>query len=438
MAGSASGGRLVAVHVGRFALAGVVALTILGLATSIASRRVGEREAVSDARTTTLVKAQGLVEPAVTDDLLRGTAPAVARVDGIVRNHVLDRSLVRVKIWTEGGTVIYSDEPRLIGSTYQLADDELAAIRSGQIAADVSDLSKPENRYERSQRKLLEVYLPIRTPSGQPVLFEAYYRYALVQQNGHRLWNSFAPIALGSLVMLQLVQVPLAWSLARRLAQRLREREGLLQRALDASEVERRQIASDLHDGVVQDLAGVAYSLAAVARGPGDGDGAVAGAVEKSAETVRASIRALRSLVVDIYPPDFGEEPLRVALADLLERAGDSGVGTDLDVTGLPDRLPDQASRLIYRVAQEGVRNALRHAGATTIQVRAEATGRRASVEVADDGRGIDDAEAAQAAADGHLGLRALRGLVTDAGGTLEVRRRGPDGGTTLRVEVPT
>ncbi|MDQ1499907.1 MAG: two-component system, NarL family, sensor kinase [Actinomycetota bacterium] len=437
MAGPASGGRLVAVHVGRFALAGVVALTILGLATSIASRRVGEREAVSDARTTTLVKAQGLVEPAVTDDLLRGTAPAVARVDGIVRDHVLDRSLVRVKIWTEGGTIIYSDEPRLIGSTYQLAGDEVAAIRSGQIAADVSDLSKPENRYERSQRKLLEVYLPIRTPSGQPVLFEAYYRYALVQQNGRRLWNSFAPIALGSLVMLQLVQVPLAWSLARRLAQRLREREGLLQRALDASEVERRQIASDLHDGVVQDLAGVAYSLAAVARSPGNGDGAVAVAVEKSAETVRASIRALRSLVVDIYPPDFGEEPLRVALADLLERAGESGVGTDLEVTGLPDRLPDQASRLIYRVAQEGVRNALRHAGATTIQVRAEATSGRASVEVADDGRGIDEAETAQAAAGGHLGLRALRGLVTDAGGTLEVRRRGPDGGTTLRVEVP-
>jgi two-component system NarL family sensor kinase len=431
MAGSASGGRLVAVHVGRFALAGVVALTILGLATSIASRRVGEREAVSDARTTTLVKAQGLVEPAVTDDLLRGTVPAVARVDGIVRDHVLDRSLVRVKIWTEGGTIIYSDEPRLIGSTYQLAGDELAAIRSGQIAADVSDLSKPENRYERSQRKLLEVYLSIRTPSGQPVLFEAYYRYSLVQQNGHRLWNSFAPIALGSLVMLQLVQVPLAWSLARRLAQRLREREGLLQRALDASEVERRQIASDLHDGVVQDLAGVAYSLAAVARGPGDG------AVEKSAETVRASIRALRSLVVDIYPPDFGEEPLRVALADLLERAGESGVSTDLEVAGLPDRLPDQASRLIYRVAQEGVRNALRHAGATTILVRAEATSGRASVEVADDGRGIDEAETAQAAAGGHLGLRALRGLVTDAGGTLEVRRRGPDGGTTLRVEVP-
>ena len=71
--------------------------------------------------------------------------------------------------------------------------------------------------------------------------------------------------------MLELVQIPLACSLARRLQLRQREREALLQRALDASEVERRQIASDLHDGVVQDLAGVAYSLSASARPAADG-----------------------------------------------------------------------------------------------------------------------------------------------------------------------
>jgi len=51
--------------------------------------------------------------------------------------------------------------------------------------------------------KLLEVYLPVHTPNGTPLLFEAYYRYNAVQANGTRLWRSFAPISLGSLVMLE-------------------------------------------------------------------------------------------------------------------------------------------------------------------------------------------------------------------------------------------
>lgn len=131
-------------------------------------------------------------------------------------------------------------------------------------------------------------------------------------------------------MFLQVVQIPLAWPLARRLRQRLEEREVLLERAMQASEIERRQIASDLHGGVVQDLAGVAYSLSAAARSR-NGTGPDQEVIDRSAEAVRASIRALRSLVVDIYPPDFGEEPLDVALGDLIERARARGVQAELE-----------------------------------------------------------------------------------------------------------
>lgn len=54
---------LVALHVGQFAFAGIVAAVIVGLATAVASRRVGEREGISEARVTTLIKAEGVVEP---------------------------------------------------------------------------------------------------------------------------------------------------------------------------------------------------------------------------------------------------------------------------------------------------------------------------------------------------------------------------------------
>ena len=142
-----------------------------------------------------------------------------------------------MKIWTRDGLIVYSDEQALVGTRYHLGADEIAAIDEGRIEADVSDLSSPENRFERSAGKLLEVYLPIRTPNGSGCLFEAYFRYDAVSAAGARIWRSFAPISLGALIVLELVQIPIAWSLARRLRQRQREQEGLLRPALDASDL---------------------------------------------------------------------------------------------------------------------------------------------------------------------------------------------------------
>jgi two-component system, NarL family, sensor kinase len=428
--------RVVIIQVGQFALVGAIALVIVGLATAVASRRIGEREAITDARSSAVIKAQGLVEPAIGNDLITDSKAAVVRLDGVVRRDVLDASVVRVKVWNRAGEILYSDEPRLIGAHYVLGNDERRSIDSGVIAAEVSDLSKPENQFERSYGKLLEVYVPIRTPSQAPLLFEAYYRYSLVAQNGSRLWRSFAPISLGALLMLELVQIPIAWSLARRLRMRLREREMLLHRALEASDVERRQIASDLHDGAVQDLAGVAYALSATARREGaNGSDADAQLIENSAESIRGSIRALRSLIVDIYPPNFDEVSFDSAITDLFSRASDRGLRTDVDID-LRDPLPDSVARLLYRSAQEALRNTLDHARARSVTLTISHRNGVANLEVVDDGRGFDADDTAKSRAAGHLGLVALRGLVTDAGGELEVRSE-PDAGTTLRVELP-
>src|SRR3954453_20969838 len=292
----------VARPVAQFAVSGPSAVIVVGLVTAIASRRVGQREAIVDARTTTLVKAQTVVEPVVSDDLVNGTPSSVGAVDAAVRHGVLDRSLVRVKIWTRDGKIVYSDAPALKGQTYTLGADEKAALDHGVIEAEVSNLAKPENRLERPFGKLLEVYLPIRTPSGERLLFEAYYRYDAVAASGSRIWRSFAPVTIGALVVLELVQIPLAWSLARRLRQRQREREALLRQALEASDAERRRVASDLHDGVVQDLAGVAYGLAGSARRD-DLPPAATTVLDRSARQVQDSITSLRSLLVDILPP---------------------------------------------------------------------------------------------------------------------------------------
>jgi signal transduction histidine kinase len=416
----------------QFALAGIAALAIVGLALSVASRRVGQREATVEARDEALVKA-GLVEPVLTDGILRSDPDALAAVDEVVRAGILDDALVRVKVWKADGTILYSDEPRLIGSRYRLGEEERGALRGGSAEAEVSDLAKPENRYERSHRKLLEVYLPVHTPNGTAALFEAYFRYQEVEDSGRRIWRSFAPFTLGSLVVLELVQIPLAWSLARRLRYRQLEREDLLNRAIDASEHERRRIAQDLHDGVVQDLAGVSYALAAGARRD---EPMAADDLDRAADQVRASVEALRTLLVEIYPPNLAEEGLGPALADLLARAHAVGLVAEAETGALPAQLPLPVGRMLYRTVQEALRNVITHAEATRVDVRAGAGDGRAWAEVVDDGRGFDVAAAREAAAGGHLGLLGLADLVADAGGRLDVTSA-PGRGTIVRVEVP-
>jgi signal transduction histidine kinase len=303
------------------------------------------------------------------------------------------------------------------------------------IEAEVSDLSKPENRFERDRGKLLEVYLPVRAPNDDRLLFEAYYRYDAVSASGNRIWKSFAPVSIGALIALELVQIPFAWSLARRLRSRQRERERLLRQAVDASDAERRRIAGDLHDGVVQDLAGVAYQLAGSARRDGLPQPTTA-LLEDSAAQVRESIKSLRSLLVDIYPPKLAEAGLPAAITDLLAGVSSRGIEATCDVDGLQAALPDAVAGLLYRAAQEALRNAVTHAHPTRVHVTLESVAGAATLEVTDDGVGFTPADAAARASEGHLGLRGIADLVAGAGGRLDIDST-PGEGTRLRVEVP-
>src|SRR5262249_10620544 len=152
------------------------------------------------------------------------------------------------------GRIVYSDEPRLVGMRFPLDRDELDAAAQDRPLAEVSDLSKPENRFERGLGdQLLEVYYPVKAPDGTQLLFETYLRLSGLAARGRTVWLAFLPVLLAALIVLWLIQAPLAWSLARRVHNAQRERERLLLRAVDASTAERRRIAADLHDGVVQD-----------------------------------------------------------------------------------------------------------------------------------------------------------------------------------------
>jgi signal transduction histidine kinase len=414
--------------VAQFALSGLAAVILLGAVGVFVLRDIGRAEAIRNAKQVATLAAQGVVEPNITPGLWRGDPRALARLDQVVRRGVLDGRVVRVKIWRADGHILYSDEHRLIGAVYPLAPDDLATLTHGGVDADVSDLSQPENRFEREYGKLLEVYLPIRDPWGKPLLFELYQRYSSVAASGRRVWRAFVPAIFGSLALLWLVQLPLAWRAARRLREGQAERELLLRRAIESSELERRRIARDLHDGAVQDLAGVSYSLAAAADTIESPEARLA--MREASAGTRRTIKELRTLLVDIYPPDLHRTGLEAALRDLVAPLGPHGIEASLEVD--PNlHLRPAAETLLYRCAQEALRNVAAHSGARRVDVRVEAVGGRARLTVSDDGRGFADEPG-----EGHLGLRLLGDLARDAGGRLELVSH-PGEGTRLTVEAP-
>ena len=162
--------------------------------TAFASRRVGTEQAIEEARRVAYVRFGSVsIGPVLDDDLIRTRWMSGRSIGSTLwcGNRCLRGSLVRVKVWSEDGTIVYSDESRLIGEQFTLGDDERAIFTSGDQGAEVSDLSKPENRYE-TESKLLEVYSLTETPSGTPLLFEAYFRYSGVTDVGRHLWAQLA------------------------------------------------------------------------------------------------------------------------------------------------------------------------------------------------------------------------------------------------------
>ena len=313
---------------GWFTLAGIVAVLVAGATTAVAGHAAGEREAIVDLRTKTLGLAQLRIQPVVTDALLAGNITAVGDVGAAVRHYVLGPSVVRVKIWNKDDTIVFSDESRLIGTHLSPSPEALAAIRSNVVRSKISDPSRPENRFERSQGKLLEVDLVIHAPNGQPLRLEVYYRYNAVTTAGTHVWNRFAPLALGALGAVTFVLVVVGSLLARRLGRRTAEP-----------------------------------------------------ATDRSAE-VAARLDEL--VLAPVAEPDPATA-LVDALSHLVARTNGGGVATTLDTDNVRNSIPPAVAEMFFRATQEALRNLPAHENATPVTVRVSDRDHVATLDVVDD-----------------------------------------------------
>jgi signal transduction histidine kinase len=204
-----------------------------------------------------------------------------------------------------------------------------------------------------------------------------------------------------------------------------------LRRSIEAAEAERRRWARELHDETLQGLAGLKVLLAGALAG--DDAAALRQATAQAIEHVGRDLQALRAIIADLRPAALDELGLGPALRGLAERTGVAAgldVRTRLELAENP-RPAAETETTAFRIVQEALTNAVRHAGASTIDVDVRDNEDGLTVAVADDGAGFDVAAPA-----GGYGLVGMRERAELAGGTLEVGPRA-GGGTTVRARFP-
>lgn len=422
----------------RFCISIVVMLLILLVAAYRVGGGLARDEALSEARVRATTIAENLISPLI-DDRTRAQDPdAMRRLDMALGSRVDNGEFRHVKIWSRTGEILWSDEHELIGRRFPLAPDERRLFVTGDASAEISELSRAENARERDEGRLLEVYAAAKDAQGAPILFEAYFSTAGVDEQQRSIATTVFGVAAGVLVLFAAAVLPLGVSLARRVERGRQDRLRLTRQALSASDAERRLIAQELHDGVIQDLAGVAYLVPELRKRAVNGraNATDGGTFDKITEILERDVAALRSMLVQIYPPDLEHTGLRAAIEEFAQSARETGLHIDVSVSS-ELALPREVARLAYGVAREGIRNAVKHSRAERLLVSVEKADGEVLVAVVDDGVGLPPGVGIDTSPKGHIGLRLLYDAVREIGGELTLT---PDesGGARLAARFPS
>lgn len=198
-------------------------------------------------------------------------------------------------------------------------------------------------------------------------------------------------------------------------------------------EAERLFLSQELHDGPIQELYGISYSLSALGRQDGSGP------VSETQTALADVIQTLRDICVDLRPPTLRSFGLEKAIRSHLTRLEESHPGLGIQADLMSDRLelPENVRLALYRVYQHAVNNVIRHSQAERLSIRFAYDSEQIILEIEDDGQGFRLPEKwIELAQKGHLGLVGTAERVASVGGTLEIDSA-PGEGTRIRVKVP-
>ena len=450
---------------GRVALLGVLASAVVAIGLGVFIP-LETRSRLLDAEGRGLQAAVTALEPALPD--LTGPpldAAALADLDRLVDQVILDSDHVRAKLWSLDGRVLYSDDQSLIGRVFGDVRPNLAEAVERGVRSEVTDLSEPENERERQWGQLVEFYVPVHDPAGRPVaVFEIYEDVRLLEEALGGITTA-TWLAIGSglsilLVFLVVLVVAAVRSISRdrdlaearaielgglyaEVREAAQTRRALLRKVVEAHEEERRRLVGDLHDSLASELIRVLYGIRGIlARG------------ERLPDDVHAELDDLEGLVVDVEqqlrafmsrvrPASLDAFGLPAALEEAADRfRRESRIDVRMRVSGAAERASPEKQLVLLRAAEEALVNIRKHAAAGCVIVSLRTADGRVRLDVDDDGVGWPDPTtpagggAAAEAPDRGLGLAYLRERVVSFGGVVRtVRSR--LGGARLSVELP-
>jgi two-component system, NarL family, sensor kinase len=219
-------------------------------------------------------------------------------------------------------------------------------------------------------------------------------------------------------------------------ASRLRAR-GVSRRTIQAESEVRRRVAESIHDGPVQELIGLDMVLSAARRASEDGDDERARAlIAEAHEVAERNIQALRDEIVDLGPYAFEELSFDTAIEKCLptwKRRYGFEVLVAIERVKVP---PDMAGDL-FRITQEAVVNAGRHANAKAVSISLRTVEDDIELRITDDGHGFGDGDPLAAAEPGHLGLASMRERAELLGGRLAIHTSSLGTRVLMRAPLP-
>ena len=364
----------------------------------------------------------------------------------LLQDTSLGQHITAVKVWNTQGRVVYATDAENVGLTFAV-DQDLARALRGWVASDISQLDKPENAHDRDRgQRRLETYSPVRrTGTNQIIAAVEFYQAVddLDQDIAAARQRSWLIVGAATLVMYLLIAgfVRRASDTIRHqqteLSNQVTQLQALLAQNKELHERVRRaarrttalnerflrRISAELHDGPAQDLGLALLRLDQLSphaeptprgRMPEPGGQSDFHVVQSSLHHALQEIRAISAGMglPELENLTLAETVLRAVRAH--ERR--TGTPVTLNMDGVPDNLSVPVKITVYRIIQEALSNAYRHAGGADQQVDVSCAHNQLNLIVSDRGPGFDETHAAEW--DEHQGLVGMRERVESLGGT--------------------
>lgn len=404
---------------------------------------------------------EALIGPAVQEMAQRTTLTPRAKlvISDLIEDTSLGRSILEIKIWRSDGTIAFSSDGRHVGEKPPMTT-ELAGALSGRVMADFDDKTDIESVDERLYGKpIFEVYAPLyERNTDRIVAISEFYEdatelirdFTIARQQS---WLVVGALTFGMLALLFgivhrgslliLTQKGALETQINELALLLKQNEDLRARVTSAnsscakvSDQVLSRVGADLHDGPAQLLSFALLRLHEVSAGlPADIVARRADAIDAVTRATQDALKEIRNISAGVSVPEVDRLPaaavLRMAI-DQHERR--TGTVVREDIGDLPCDLSSALKICAFRLVQEGLNNAFRHASGLGQTVRAVKQGPVVIVEVSDRGQGF--VQDGQSTGNGTLGLCGLRHRIEALGGSFSVTSVAGSG-TILTAMLP-